>query len=298
MGGSEQDLSGVCVTSIDQVETKANQIVNGDRSPEDIKSKDYLGVKRYNITYNKVTQCSGIAHNKDLHNIKTNDCALVTRRSPTDAKLNDCLDVEYNRSGLKSRSYNTRIEQEAVDRRSECARVNVCNGAGSNKDNGPRSRSYIKRTGQRPSRGSVTEYAKVISCDRVTKVEDCLGAAHNNEPQNSSIEKCAFIEDQSNKDAKSPNRSEQDLSGVCVTSIDQVKTKANQIMNGDRRSEDTKSKDNLSVKRNNFTHNKVAQRSGIAHNMDPRNFKDNSRGPVPLTEIEKELVRSRVDHYF
>ena len=45
------------------------------------------------------------------------------------------------------------------------------------------------------------------------------------------------------------NRSEQDPSGVCVTSIDQVKTKANQIMNGDRSPEDTKSKVNLSVKR-------------------------------------------------
>ena len=95
---------------------------------------------------------------------------MVTRRSPKDAKLNDCLDVGCNnRSGPESRSYTTRIEQEAVNRRSEYARVNVCDGAGSNKDNGPRSRSYIKRTGQRPPRVSVTEYAKVIRCDRAAK---------------------------------------------------------------------------------------------------------------------------------
>ena len=78
--------------------------------------------------------------------------------------------MERNRSGPKSRSYTTRIEQEAVDRRSEFARVNVRDGAGSNKGNGPRSRSYIKRSGQRPPGVSVTERPKVISCDRAAKV--------------------------------------------------------------------------------------------------------------------------------
>jgi hypothetical protein len=267
---SEQDLSGVCVTSIDQVKTKANQIMKGDRSPEDTKSKDNLSVKRNNFAHIKVAQRSGIAHNKDPSNIETNDWTLVTRRSPKSAKLNDYLDVGCNNSnGSKTRSYTTRIEQEAFDRRSELDRVNVRDGAGSNKDNGPRSRSYIKRTGQRPPRVSVTEH-----------------------PKNSRIEECAFVKDQSNKDAKSPaaypncvevngsncnvhnkssgprtwdftNRSEQDPSGVCATSIDHVKKKTNQIIDGDRSPEDAKLKDYLGVKTVDGD-----KYSGIAHSKD------------------------------
>jgi hypothetical protein len=241
--------------------------MNGDRRPEDTKSKDNLSVKRNNFTHNKVAQRSGIAHNKDLSNTKTNDWALVMRRSPKNAKLNESLDVERNnRSGPKSRSYTTRSEQEAVDRRSENARVNVCDAAGSNKGNGPKLRSYIKRSGQRPPRGSVPEHATVIRCDRSAKIEDCLGAAHNNDPRNSSIEECAFVEDQSNKDAKPPatypdcvevngsncnvhtNRTEQDPSGVRATSVDQVKTKANQIVDGVRSPEDAKLNDYPGIK--------------------------------------------------
>ena len=90
---TEQELSGVCPTSIDQVKTKANQTVDEDRSPEDAKSKDYLGVEHNNFTHDKFTQCPGITHNKDPRNTETNDWLLVARRSPKDAKLNDYLDV-------------------------------------------------------------------------------------------------------------------------------------------------------------------------------------------------------------
>ena len=82
-----KDLSGVCVTGVDQVKIEANKIV------EDAKPKDYLGVERNNFTLNKFTQCSGTAHNKDQQKIETNDWVLVARRRPKDAKLNGYLDV-------------------------------------------------------------------------------------------------------------------------------------------------------------------------------------------------------------
>ena len=235
----------------------------------------------------KVEDCLGAAHNNDPRNSSIVKCAFVEDQSNKDAK-----------------------EQKAFGRRSEYSRVNVRDDAGSNKDSDPRSRSYIKRSGQRPPGVSVSEHPNVIRCDRAAKVEDCLGAAHNNESQNSSIEECAFIEDQVEVNGSNcfvhnkssgprtwgyTNRSEQHLSGVCATSIDQVKTKANQTVDGDRSPEDAKSKDYLGVKtvdgdrspedaklkdylgveRSNFTHNKVTQCPGIAHNKDPHNIETN-----------------------
>ena len=199
---TEQDLSGVSATIIEQVETKTNQTVDGDRSPQDAKPKDYLGAERNNSTHNKDTQCPGIAH-RDPCNVETNDWVLVARRSPKNTKSSDYLDVGHNnRSGSKTRSHTTRIEQEAFDRRSENVRVNAqvthnkepqktyaadakakeFLGVELNKENDPMTTSCSERIEQ-GSLGRSHRYATVKDCDDAAK-------------------ECAVTVDRSSKDTK------------------------------------------------------------------------------------------------